>query len=59
MHLVNNNNQESQLALENEIIRRAKLKASTILETHIYRPDELTEDNPCVKENLEYGIRII
>ncbi|MBM2815451.1 MAG: nucleotidyltransferase [Ignavibacteria bacterium] len=37
----------------------AALKASIDLETHPYRPEDFNEDNPFVKEILEYGIRII
>jgi hypothetical protein len=36
-----------------------KLKVSIDLELHPYRPEDFTEDNPFVKEILQYGIRII
>jgi predicted nucleotidyltransferase len=49
---------EGNCFYDNRKIRRSKLKASYDLETHTYRPEEFNEDNPFVKEILEYGIRI-
>jgi predicted nucleotidyltransferase len=40
-------------------LSKSKIKASIDLETHPYRPEDFTEDNPFVKEILETGIRII
>ncbi|TAL69965.1 MAG: nucleotidyltransferase domain-containing protein [Bacteroidetes bacterium] len=44
---------------DNKKIRKAKLKTSIDLETHPYRPEDFTSDNPFVQEILEYGIRIV
>jgi len=42
-------------------IRLGKPRVNTCvdIETHPYRPEDFTEDNPFVKEILEYGIRIV
>ncbi|MBM2813473.1 MAG: nucleotidyltransferase [Ignavibacteria bacterium] len=37
----------------------AMLRTSIDIETHPYRPEEFTIDNPFVREILEYGIRIV
>ncbi|GAB1371825.1 hypothetical protein MASR1M45_18870 [Candidatus Kapaibacterium sp.] len=37
----------------------ALLRTSIDIETHPYRPEEFTPDNPFVKEILETGIRIL
>lgn len=37
----------------------AMLRTSIDIETHPYRPEEFTTDNPFVKEILETGIRIL
>ncbi|MCX6153294.1 MAG: nucleotidyltransferase domain-containing protein [Candidatus Kapabacteria bacterium] len=44
---------------DNEKLSRSKIDTSIDLETHPYRPEDFTEDNPFVKEILETGIRII
>ncbi|MBM2815480.1 MAG: nucleotidyltransferase [Ignavibacteria bacterium] len=44
---------------DNRKLSHSKLIASIDLETHPYRPEDFTEDNPFVKEILEHGIRII
>lgn len=44
---------------DNQRLFNAKYKSSIDLETHPYRPEDFTEDNPFVKEILETGIRII
>jgi uncharacterized protein len=44
---------------DNKKIRNAKLKSSIDLETHPYRPEDFTIENPFVQEILNYGIRII
>jgi predicted nucleotidyltransferase len=45
--------------LDNEKIRRPKLNISYDLETHPFRPEDFTEDNPFVKEILKNGIRVV
>ncbi|MFC2131300.1 nucleotidyltransferase domain-containing protein [Bacteroidota bacterium] len=37
----------------------AMLRTNVDLETHPYRPEDFTEDNPFVKEILDHGIRIV
>lgn len=37
----------------------AMLRTSIDIETHPYRPEDFTSDNPFVQEILEYGIRIV
>lgn len=37
----------------------AMLRTSIDIETHPYRPEDFTIENPFVKEILEYGIRIV
>ena len=44
---------------DNKKIRNAKLKTSIDLETHPYRPEDFTPDNPFVNEILNFGIRIV
>lgn len=44
---------------DNKKIRKAKLKSSIDLETHPYRPEDFTLENPFVQEILSYGIRIV
>ncbi len=50
---------EGNRLLDNKKIRKAKLSASLDLETHPYRPEEFTYNNPFVQEILQYGIKII
>jgi predicted nucleotidyltransferase len=45
--------------LDNQKISRPKLNISYDLETHPFRPEDFTEDNPFVKEILSSGIRIL
>jgi predicted nucleotidyltransferase len=44
---------------DNEKIARSAIRSSIDLETHPFRPEDFTEDNPFVKEILAHGIRII
>ena len=44
---------------DNKKLTKAMLRTSIDIETHTYRPEEFTEDNPFVKEILEYGIQIV
>ena len=44
---------------DNKKIRNAKLKTSIDLETHPYRPEDFTLDNPFVQEILSYGIKVV
>ncbi|MCX6155306.1 MAG: nucleotidyltransferase domain-containing protein [Candidatus Kapabacteria bacterium] len=44
---------------DNVKLINAALKSSIDLETHPYRPEDFKEDNPFVKEILEYGVRIV
>ncbi len=44
---------------DNKKLTKAMLRTCIDLETHTYLPDEFKEDNPFVKEILEYGIRIV
>lgn len=37
----------------------AMLRTSVDIETHPYRPEDFTADNPFVKEILKHGIRIV
>ncbi len=45
--------------LDNRKISRAKLNVSYDLETHPFRPEDFTKDNPFVKEILKNGIRVV
>lgn len=40
-------------------LNKAMLRTSIDIETHTYRPEEFTEDDPFVAEILKHGIRII
>ncbi len=40
-------------------LNAAMLRTSIDIETHPYRPEEFTPENPFVKEILETGIRIL
>lgn len=44
---------------DNQKLFDARYNTSIDLETHPYRPEDFTEDNPFVREILETGIRII
>ena len=44
---------------DNRKLSKSKLKTSIDLETHPFRPEDFTEDNPFVKEIIETGIRIL
>lgn len=44
---------------DNQKISRPKLNISYELETHPYRPEDFTKDNPFVEEILHSGIRIL
>ena len=44
---------------DSQKLNNALLKTSIDLETHPYRPEDFTIDNPFVREILEYGIRIV
>jgi uncharacterized protein len=35
------------------------LNVNSDIETHPFRPEDFTTDNPLVKEILEYGVRIV
>ncbi|MGA2297181.1 MAG: nucleotidyltransferase domain-containing protein [FCB group bacterium] len=50
---------EGSWLFDNKKIQDAKLETSFDLETHPYRPEDFTTDNPFVKEILNYGIRIV
>ncbi len=50
---------EGKRLFDNIKLINAALKSSIDLETHPFRPEDFTEDNPFVKEILSYGIRII
>ncbi len=53
------NDFEGKRLFDNIKLINAALKSSIDLETHPYRPEDFTEDNPFVKEILAHGIRII
>lgn len=44
---------------DNQKLTNAMLKTSIDIETHPYRPEDFTLENPFVEEILKYGIRII
>jgi len=44
---------------DNKKLTKAMLRTSIDIETHTYLPDEFNENNPFVKEILEYGVRVI
>lgn len=44
---------------DNEKLSKAKINTNIDLETHPFRPEDFTEDNPFVKEILETGRVII
>lgn len=44
---------------DNQKLIDAMLRTSVDIEVHPYKPEDFTEDNPFVKEILEYGIRIV
>jgi len=44
---------------DNKKLTKAMLRTSIDLETHTYLPSEFNEDNPFVKEILEYGFRVV
>ena len=44
---------------DNMKLSKPVIRSSIDLETHPFRPEDFTEDNPFVKEILSYGIRII
>ena len=44
---------------DNIRLGKPRVNTSVDIETHPYRPEEFNEDNPFVKEILEYGIRIV
>ncbi len=43
---------------DNMKLMEAALKVGTDIETHPFRPEDFTEDNPFVKEILSYGIEV-
>ncbi|MBI5324842.1 MAG: nucleotidyltransferase domain-containing protein [Ignavibacteriae bacterium] len=44
---------------DNIKLDRPVLRSSYDLETHPFRPEDFTEDNPFVKEILKNGIRVV
>ncbi|MBM2814154.1 MAG: nucleotidyltransferase [Ignavibacteria bacterium] len=44
---------------DNLKLSKPVVRTNIDIETHPFRPEDFTEDNPFVKEILEYGIRII
>ena len=44
---------------DNVKLGKTKLRSDSSLETHPYRPEDFTADNPFVAEILSYGIRIV
>jgi predicted nucleotidyltransferase len=40
-------------------LSHAMQRTSIDIETHPYRPEDFTTDNPFVREILEYGVRIV
>lgn len=40
-------------------LSRAMQRTSIDIETHPYRPEDFTPDNPFVREILEHGVRIV
>ncbi|MCX6154775.1 MAG: nucleotidyltransferase domain-containing protein [Candidatus Kapabacteria bacterium] len=49
---------EGTRLFDNIKLADATIRTSIDLETHPFRTEDFTEDNPFVKEILEYGIRI-
>jgi len=44
---------------DNLMLSKPVIKTNTDLETHPFRPEDFTEDNPFVQEILKHGIRIV
>lgn len=44
---------------DNIRLSKPAIKSSDFIETHPFRPEDFTEDNPFVKEILETGIKIV
>ena len=44
---------------DNLKLMKSVLKINSDIETHPYRPEDFTRDNPLVEEIMQYGIRIV
>lgn len=44
---------------DNIKLGKSRVNTSVDIETHPYRPEDFTEDDPFVKEILSYGIRVV